>query len=86
MQSASPKVRQHRALDAMFRAASEVVISGLCLSASVATRHQVEVQEVSASLRATTKWIGCCLSHFPTHGGLPPKALRLLLDQLVRLL
>ena len=86
MQSASPAVRLHCAL-AMLRAASEVVISAPCLSASVATRHQAEMQEVSGLLRGTTKSIGSCLSHFPTDGGLPPKALqRLLVNQFSRLL
>ncbi|MDD1561659.1 hypothetical protein DAA53_32050 [Bradyrhizobium sp. WBAH23] len=54
MQSASPEVRLHCALDAMLRTASEVVIAAPCLSASAATRHQAEMQEVSGSLRTTT--------------------------------
>lgn len=66
----------HCALDAMLRAVFEVVMSQLCLSASVATRRQAEMQELSGPLRTTTKSIGRCLSHFLTDGGLPPKALQ----------
>ena len=74
MQSASPEVRLHCALDAVLRAVSEVAISAPCPSASIATRDRAEMEEVLESLRTTTQSIGRCVSHFPTDGGLPPKA------------
>jgi hypothetical protein len=82
MQSEALAVRLHCALGAMLRVDFEDVISAPSLSASVATRHQAEMQELPGPLTATFKSIGSRLSHFPTDGGLPPKALqRLLVNQ-----